>query len=69
VNGCDAVAGPEGEPPRLAIVEMKLGFDLDLLVQAVERMRVAVSRRRNLAVENPNRRHILSEVNEEKPWL
>jgi hypothetical protein len=29
------------EPSRLAIVEMKLGFSLDLLLQAVDRMRVA----------------------------
>lgn len=41
VNGCDAVAVQDGEPLRLAIVEMKLGFNLDLLLQAVERTRVA----------------------------
>lgn len=41
VNGCDAVAVQAGEPMRLAIVEMKLGFNLDLLLQAVERMRIA----------------------------
>jgi len=29
VNGCDAVAVHEGETLRLAIVEMKLGFNLD----------------------------------------
>lgn len=41
VNGCDAVAVHEGEQLRLAIVEMKLGFSLDLLLQAVDRMRLA----------------------------
>ncbi|HUB13675.1 MAG TPA: DUF2161 family putative PD-(D/E)XK-type phosphodiesterase [Acetobacteraceae bacterium] len=41
VNGCDAVGVQEGEPLRLAIVEMKLGLNLDLLLQAVERMRLA----------------------------
>jgi hypothetical protein len=30
VNGCDAVTAQEGEPLRLAIVEMKLGFNLAL---------------------------------------
>jgi len=41
VHGCDAVAVQDGEPLRLAIVEMKLGFNLDLLLQAVERLRMA----------------------------
>jgi hypothetical protein len=41
VHGCDAVAVRDGEPLRLAIVEMKLGFNLDLLLQAVERLRIA----------------------------
>ena len=41
VHGCDAVAVRDGEPLRLAIVEMKLGFTLDLLLQAVERLRLA----------------------------
>jgi hypothetical protein len=41
VNGCDAVAMQDGEVLRLAIVEMKLGFSLELLLQAVERMRAA----------------------------
>jgi hypothetical protein len=30
-----------GQPQRLSIVEMKLGFNLDLLLQAVDRMRIA----------------------------
>jgi hypothetical protein len=41
VNGCDAVAVHDREALRLVIVEMKLGFNLDLLLQAVERMRAA----------------------------
>ena len=41
VDGCDIVAVQDGEPSRLAIVEMKLGFNLDLLLQAVDRMRAA----------------------------
>ena len=41
VCGCDIVAVRNEEPPRLAIVEMKLGFSLELLLQAVERMRAA----------------------------
>src|SRR5271169_6294025 len=41
VCGCDIVAVRDGEPPRLAIVETKLGFNLDLLLQAVDRMRAA----------------------------
>ena len=31
--GCDIVAVRHEEPPRPAIVEMKLGFSLDLLLQ------------------------------------
>jgi hypothetical protein len=41
VCGCDIVAVGNREPSRLAIVEMKLGFSLDLLLQAVDRMRAA----------------------------
>lgn len=33
VCGCDIVAVRDEEPARLAIVEMKLGFSLDLLLQ------------------------------------
>jgi hypothetical protein len=39
ICGCDVVAIRGGE--RLAIVEMKLGFSLDLLLQAVDRLRAA----------------------------
>jgi hypothetical protein len=46
IHGCDIVAVQNGEPQRLAIVEMKLGFNLDLLLQAVE---PHASGRRNLA--------------------
>src|SRR5471032_457535 len=41
VNGCDVVAVRDGEPPQLTVVEMKQGFSLELLLQAVDRMRVA----------------------------
>jgi len=41
LQGCDIVAVHTGESVRLAIVEMKLGFNLALLLQAVDRMRVA----------------------------
>jgi hypothetical protein len=41
VGRCDAVAVRAGEPLRLAIVEMKLGFSLELLLQAVDRLRAA----------------------------
>jgi len=41
VRGCDVVAVHNGEPLRLAIVEMKLGFSLELLLQATDRMRAA----------------------------
>ena len=41
VHGCDAVAVQDGAPLRLTIVEMKLGFTLDLLLQATDRIRAA----------------------------
>ena len=41
VRGCDVVAVHNAEPLRLAIVEMKLGFNLELLLQATDRMRAA----------------------------
>ena len=41
VNGCDVVAVRAGDAQRLVIVEMKLGFNLDLLLQATDRMRAA----------------------------
>jgi hypothetical protein len=41
LHGCDAVGVRDGELLRLAIVEMKLGFNLDLLLQAVDRLRIA----------------------------
>ena len=41
VQGCDIVAFHDAEDLRLAIVELKLGFSLDLLLQAMDRMRVA----------------------------
>ena len=41
LQGCDIVAVHAAEALRLAIVEMKLGFNLELLLQAVDRMRIA----------------------------
>jgi hypothetical protein len=38
VCGCDIVAVRDGEPLLLAVVELKRGFNLDLLLQAVDRM-------------------------------
>ncbi len=37
VSGCDVVAVRDGQTERLTVVEMKRGFNLDLLLQAVER--------------------------------
>ncbi len=41
VGGCDVVAVRAGEPPVLVVCELKLGFTLDLLLQAADRMAVA----------------------------
>ena len=41
VKGCDIVAVRAGEGLTLTIVEMKLGFTLDLLLQVTDRMRAA----------------------------
>jgi hypothetical protein len=41
VHGCDAVALLDGDPLHLSIVEMKLGFTLELLLQAADRLRAA----------------------------
>ena len=41
VCGCDAVAVRPGEPPILVIAELKLSFTLELVLQAVERLRAA----------------------------
>ncbi len=38
VGGCDLVAVREGEPPLLLIGELKLGFNLDLLLQGADRL-------------------------------
>ena len=43
VIGCDIVAVRPGEPPLLVICELKLQFNLDLLLQAADRMTVADS--------------------------
>ncbi len=41
VCGCDVVAVRDGEPPLLVITEMKLAFTLELVLQAVDRLRAA----------------------------
>lgn len=41
ICGCDVVAVSGDEPPLLVIVEIKRRFNLDLLLQAVDRMRPA----------------------------
>ncbi|MEJ1977410.1 MAG: DUF2161 family putative PD-(D/E)XK-type phosphodiesterase [Acetobacteraceae bacterium] len=38
VGGCDIVAVRPGEAPRLVICELKLAFNLELLLQGVDRM-------------------------------
>lgn len=38
VGGCDVVGVREGEPPLLVILEIKLGFNLDLVLQGVDRL-------------------------------
>lgn len=38
VGGCDVVGVREGEPPVLVILEMKLGFTLELVLQGVDRL-------------------------------
>ncbi len=41
VGGCDIVAVRPGEPPLLVICELKLAFNLELLLQGVDRMAAA----------------------------
>jgi hypothetical protein len=41
VKDCDVVAVRDDSPHRLAIVELKLGLNLELLLQATDRMRTA----------------------------
>jgi len=41
VGGCDVAGVRDGEPPVLVILEMKLGFTLDLVLQGVDRLAVA----------------------------
>ena len=38
VAGCDVVGLKPGEPPLLVIMELKLGFTLDLVLQGVDRL-------------------------------
>jgi hypothetical protein len=41
VRGCDVVAVRPGETPLLVIAELKLGFSLELVLQAVDRLQSA----------------------------
>jgi hypothetical protein len=41
IRGCDVVAVRDGEAPLLVIGELKLGFSLELVLQAVDRMQAA----------------------------
>ena len=41
IGGCDVVAVRPGEPPILVICELKLGLNLELLLQAADRMALA----------------------------
>lgn len=41
ICGCDAVGLREGEPPLIVVAELKLSFTLELVLQAVDRMRGA----------------------------
>ena len=41
IGGCDIFAVRPGEPPVLVICELKLGFNLDLLLQGADRMEAA----------------------------
>ncbi len=41
VRGCDLVATRNAEPPLVCIVELKLGLSFELILQAVDRMRIA----------------------------
>ncbi len=41
VCGCDVVALREDDPPRLVVAEIKRGLNLDLFLQAADRMRAA----------------------------
>jgi hypothetical protein len=41
ICGCDIVALRAGDPPFLVITEMKLGFTLELVLQAVDRLAIA----------------------------
>ncbi|RUX56981.1 hypothetical protein EN994_08325, partial [Mesorhizobium sp. M7A.F.Ca.CA.002.09.1.1] len=37
IDGCDVVALREGEPPVVVICELKLQFNLELVLQGVDR--------------------------------
>lgn len=41
IHGCDLVAVDDGEPPRVAVGELKVTLSLELVLQAVDRSRIA----------------------------
>jgi hypothetical protein len=41
VRGCDIVGVRDGEPPLLVICELKMGLSLELVLQGIDRMRIA----------------------------
>lgn len=41
IRGCDVVAVRDGDPPVLVICELKNAFSLELVLQGIERMRIA----------------------------
>ena len=41
ICNCDVVAVRDGEPPVVVITELKLSFTLELVLQAVDRLRAA----------------------------
>ncbi len=41
ICGCDVVAVRDGEPKLVVITELKLSFTLELVLQAVDRLRAA----------------------------
>jgi hypothetical protein len=58
VRGCDVVAVRRGEPP--VVVELKLAFNLTLLLQGIERL--ALTDRVYLAVARPRSRRAVASV-------
>ena len=49
VGGCDLVGLSDGEPPVVVVCELKLSFNLELLLQAVDRAPLPATR----SIESP----------------